>query len=134
MLEQGTGCPPHNLDFPRKDEEGAGTELYNVRQNKYACERFAFLSPTADGHLIIKENSVVYSLDREALRDLLCFGNTVLLSQQGFSKNARCAIHPAGRGVVITLPGDTYLVPRDRFENVARAENMGFIVYPCEVS
>jgi len=134
MLENETGCPPNNLDFPRKDEEGASTELYNVRQNKYASGRYALLSPTKEGHLSIKVNSVVYSLDRAALRELLCFGNTVNFSQRGVGQDARCAIHPAGRGIVITLPGDTYLVPRDRFENVARAENTGLIVYPCEVS
>jgi hypothetical protein len=78
MLEQRTGCPPNSLSFPQMNEEGASTELYNERQNKYASVRYALLSPTADGHLNIKVNSVVYSLDREALRDLLCYDNTLL--------------------------------------------------------
>jgi hypothetical protein len=134
MLEQGTGCPPTNQDFSRNDDEGAGTELYNVRQNKYASVRYAFLSPTKEGQLGITVNSVFYSLDRNILRDLPCFCNMVNCSHGGVAPDARCAIHPDGRGVVIMVPGDTCLVPRDRFENVTLAGSTGLIVYPCEVS
>ena len=130
MLKKETNCPPNNLDFPRRDEEGAIYKLDNGRQNKYASFRYALLSPTEDGHIDIKENYLVYSLDREALRELLCFGNTVILSQTGVSNNARCAIHPSGRSVIITLLAGTYLVNRDRFEKVARAECGSIILYP----
>ena len=41
MLEQETRCSPRNPDFARKDEEGAITELNNVRQNRYASVRYA---------------------------------------------------------------------------------------------
>lgn len=134
MIENETGCPPNNQDFPRNDEEGAIHQLYNLYTNRYASRRYALLSPTKEGNLTITVEFVVYSLNREALRDLLCFGNTVNFSQHGVTPDTNCAIHPAGHGVVITLPGDTYLVPRCRFEKVARAEITGLIVFPSEES
>ena len=134
MLEQGTGSPPNNLDFPRRDEEGAIYEFYNERQNRYVSGRNAELSPATGGHARRTVNPGLNSPGSEAFCTVPGTGNHGYASYHGTTRGARSAIIPTGRDVPITVPEDACLVSRERSENVARAENKGLVLYPCGVS
>ena len=70
-------------------------------------------------------------LERDYLRDLLVFGRPVHLScGESLAVDAHCSRHPNGTGIILNIQDLEFIIPRDRFERVARAEVPGLIVRP----
>jgi hypothetical protein len=74
------------------------------------------------GHIKINTGTERYYLSPDEIRTLLVFGNGVPLCQESgiIDAEATAFLHPGGLGIVIAVPGNTWLVPRDCFTGIAR--------------
>jgi hypothetical protein len=131
-------CSRHNQSTSQKlnDSQGATIELDNPLSNSYGNEHPPlFLAPTTTGGLYIVYRLERYELERDFLRDLLVFGRPVHLVCGGMlAPDTRCSRHPNGTGIILNINDLEFIIPRDRFERVAKAEVPGLVVRPAGVT
>jgi len=131
-------CSRHNHpDLRQKgDAQGAIIEFDNPLSNSYGNEHPPlFLTPTPTGNLGLIVRQERYELQREDLRNLFVSGRAVSLwSGESLAVNTSCSRHPDGTGIILQIGDLEFIIPRDRFERVVRAEVPGLIVKPTGVT
>jgi len=131
-------CSRHNQSTSQKlnDSQGAIIELDNLLSNSYGNEHPPlFLTPTPTGNLELIFRQERYELQREDLRNLFVYRRAVTLwYDEMLDCDTRCSLHPDGTGIILRIKDHTFIIPRDRFERVVRAEVPGLIVKPTGVS
>ena len=125
-------CSRHNQSTSQKlnDSQGATIEFDDPLSNSYGIENPpVFLAPTPAGGLYIVYRKNRYFLEREQLRLLLVFNWTVQAScGEMLTVHPCCSRHPVGTGIVLQIGDAGFVIPRNRFERVARAQVPGLIV------
>ena len=125
-------CSRHNQSTSEKlnDQLGATIELDNSLSNSYGIHHPpVILAPTWGGNLCIIFRKGRYELGHEAIRNLLVYGQTANILYEGVREcSARCSQNPDGTEIYLHMDDFEYIIPRDQFEKVARAEVPGLIV------